>query len=61
MEIEKNHNGRWIIVHGGKEVKETFDSEREAYAWADKNIDDQMFDRPNWFSPPITYRTPGPN
>lgn len=61
MEIEKNHSGRWVIVHGGKEVKETFDSEGDAYKWADKNIDDQVFDEPNWYSMPIAYRTPGPN
>lgn len=60
MEIFRNHSGRWIIMHGGKEVVENFESENAAYSWADRNIDDQVFDEPNWFSPPIAYRTSGP-
>lgn len=61
MEVVRNHSGRWIIMHAGKEVSEVFETERAAYSWADKNIDDQVFDDPNSFSPPITYRTTGAN
>ena len=56
MDICKNEHGKWMIVHGGREIAQDFDSEDAAYTWADHNIDDQVFDRPNWFSAPLSYR-----
>lgn len=50
------HKGKWVIIHAGKEVAETFDTEADAWTWADKHIDDQVFDGPNDYSPPLTYR-----
>jgi hypothetical protein len=58
MDVERDHSGRWRIIHAGREVAEDFESEDEAWAWADKNIDDQMFDAPNHYSPPL--RRPRP-
>lgn len=57
MEILKNASKRWVIVHAGREIAQEFETESEANAWADKWIDDQVFDGPNSFSPPLTYRT----
>lgn len=62
MDVIKNHSGRWIIIHAGKEVAQDFETEAEAWKWADHNIDDQVFDGPNEFTQTqIVYRTPGPN
>lgn len=57
MNIEPRAD-HFVIVHAGKEIDFSFASEAEAWAWADANIDDQMFDSPNDFSPPLTYRNP---
>jgi len=57
MEIERNQSGRFVIMHGGREVAEEFETEDDAWRWADRHIDDQVFDGPNDFSPPIHYRT----
>jgi hypothetical protein len=48
-------DGKHVIVHGGKTIKEKFKSEDDAWKWADRNIDDQMFDKPNTFSDPLVY------
>lgn len=56
LEVLQNQQGRWIIIHGGKEIAEDFDSEAAAWRWADENIDDQVFCRPNRYSPPLHYR-----
>jgi hypothetical protein len=50
---EGNH---YVIIHAGRVVDQSFDSMDEAESWADSNIDDQMFDGPNWFSEPLKYR-----
>ena len=56
MNIERRSD-HFIIVHAGKEIDHTFATEAEAWAWADEFIDDQVFDSPNDFSPPLSYRT----
>lgn len=56
MVVTKEGN-RWVIIHAGRVIDETFQSEREAEKWADGNIDDQMFDGPNCLAPPLRYRT----
>lgn len=48
----------FVIIHAGKEIDYSFSSEKEAWSWADKFIDDQMFDSPNDLSPPLSYRAP---
>jgi hypothetical protein len=50
------HNGVWIIRHGGREIAEDFETEDEAWSWADANVDDQVFDSPNHHYPPLRYR-----
>lgn len=54
MEIFE-HDNLWAITHAGKVVAKRFTSEADAWAWADSNIDDQVFDEPNHFSAPLTY------
>ncbi len=54
MEIIQLDN-LWAIAHAGKVVKKRFTSEDDAWSWADSNIDDQVFDEPNSFSPPLEY------
>lgn len=50
---EGNH---YVIVHAGRIIDETFPDRDAAEKWADCNIDDQMFDAPNEWSPPLRYR-----
>ena len=54
MDIIQRDN-LWAIQHAGKIVAKRFTSEDEAWAWADRNIDDQVFDGPNDFSPALEY------
>lgn len=62
MDIVRGKNGKWVIIHAGREVDQDFDTENDAWKWADANIDDQVFDDPNSFTPtPIRYRTPSPD
>jgi hypothetical protein len=62
MDVVRGKNGKYVIIHAGREVDKDFDTEGEAWHWADANIDDQVFDDPNWFTDkPISYRTPPPN
>lgn len=56
MKILQRADGWWIIQHAGKEIDKDFSTDVEAYGWADENIDDQVFDSPNDFSPPLKYR-----
>lgn len=56
MRVVQRQDGRWVIIHGGREIFEDFATEAEAESWADRNIDDQMFCGPNDFSPPLRYR-----
>jgi hypothetical protein len=55
MDIQKAKNGKWMIIHAGKFVNRTFETEEAAWTWADSNIDDQVFDGPNCLAPPIVY------
>lgn len=58
MQVVKRSDDYFVIKHAGKEVDAgVFKTEAEAWAWADANIDDQMFDLPNWLSEPLKYRT----
>lgn len=50
---EGNH---FVIIHAGRVIDEKFPDRESAECWADRNIDDQMFDEPNTFSPPLKYR-----
>lgn len=56
MMITVREGAHFVIVHAGRVIDETFPDRESAEAWADANIDDQMFDKPNWFSPPLRYR-----
>jgi hypothetical protein len=55
MKINQLNDGKWVIHHGGHVIAETFATERDAERWADHNIDDQVFDNPNCFMPPLVY------
>jgi hypothetical protein len=54
--VVERRSDHFVIVHAGKEIDFSFATEAQAWAWADEFIDDQVFDGPNWFSPPLTYR-----
>ena len=56
MNVEKRDGCTYVIIHAGKEIDEDFNEEIDAWEWADKNIDDQVFDTPNRLSPPLKYR-----
>ncbi|CDX26756.1 hypothetical protein MPL3356_60537 [Mesorhizobium plurifarium] len=55
MTVERRGD-HFVIVHAGRDVDFSFATEGEAWKWADANIDDQVFDTPNCFSPPLNYR-----
>ncbi len=61
MEVIQRHSGQWVIVHAAREIAKDFDTEAEAWAWADCNIDDQIYCTPNRLSASLLYRTPEPN
>lgn len=56
MEIIPTKPSGFVIVHAGRVIERDFATEAEANAWADLNIDDQMFDTPNWLAEPLKYR-----
>lgn len=56
MMITCREGAHWIVVHAGRVIDEKFPDRESAEKWADCNIDDQMFDEPNTFSPPLRYR-----
>lgn len=58
MDIIQRHDGKFVIRHRGREIDEVFGSAMDADRWADEFIDDQVFDTPNDFSPPLKYRDP---
>lgn len=60
MDVIQKSGGRWAIIHASKEIDADFDTEAAAWSWADHNIDDQVFDGPNWLAAPLVYRTPTP-
>ncbi|WP_067734477.1 hypothetical protein [Novosphingobium naphthalenivorans] len=54
MDIEPRED-HFVIRHSGQIVNQRFPTEDDAWAWADMHIDDQVFDSPNNWSPPIDY------
>ena len=54
--ITCREGAHFVIVHAGRVIDEKFPDRESAERWADRNIDDQMFDEPNTFSPPLRYR-----
>jgi hypothetical protein len=56
MMITCREGAHFVIVHAGRVIDQKFHDQESAERWADKNIDDQMFDTPNSFSPPLKYR-----
>jgi hypothetical protein len=58
MDVLQKTGGRWVIIHGGREIAEDFEAEAGAWSWADKFVDDQITCGPNWLAPPLRYRTP---
>lgn len=61
MDVARRSDGRFIIIHSGREVDADFDTQEGAWRWADANIDDQMFDSPNWLADPLRYRSAEPS
>jgi hypothetical protein len=56
MMITCREGSHWVVIHAGRVIDARFPDRASAEAWADNNIDDQMFDAPNHFSPPLVYR-----
>lgn len=56
MMIICREGAHYVIGHAGRVIDEKFPDRESAERWADCNIDDQMFDEPNEFSPPLRYR-----
>jgi hypothetical protein len=56
MMITCREGSHFVVIHAGRVIDETFADRETAERWADDNIDDQMFDGPNWLSPPLRYR-----
>lgn len=54
--ITIREGAHWVIIHAGRVIDKTFPDRDSAEIWADCNIDDQMFDAPNSFSPALEYR-----
>lgn len=61
MDIFQKSDGKFVIIHAGREVAKDFENEAAAWSWADGNIDDQVLCTPNQLSAPLEYRTPLPN
>jgi hypothetical protein len=61
MDVLQKSDGKFVIIHAGREVAKDFETETDAWSWADGNVDDQVLCTPNWLSPPLEYRTPLPN
>lgn len=59
MRVFNHPDGGWYIRHGRGIIDQTFNSEDEAYLWANENIDDQVFDGPNTLCPPLKYMHEG--
>jgi hypothetical protein len=55
MMIKERESGKWQIFHGARWIAGTFETEEDAYNWADEFIDDQFTDQPNTFMPPLQY------
>jgi len=37
MDVVRSESGKWVIIHAGREVDKDFDSESDAWRWADRN------------------------
>lgn len=61
MDILRKSDGKFAIIHGGREIARDFETEDAAWSWADANVDDQILCTPNRLSAPLEYRTPLPN
>lgn len=55
MIVYQDADGYWRIQHANKTINQVFKTEEEAESWGDRNIDDQMFDSPNWLADPLEY------
>lgn len=55
MDVIRKDSGEYRIVHAGREIDRRFETQRQALGWADRYIDDQLFDTPNAFCPPLPY------
>ena len=56
MMVTVREGNHFVIIHAGRVIDEVFPDRESAEYWADCNIDDQIFDEPNWLSPPLKYR-----
>lgn len=57
MKVVERAPGQFDIIHAGRTVDAPdFATEDAAWAWADHNIDDQVFDGPNTLADPLRYR-----
>jgi hypothetical protein len=61
MDILRKSDGKFVIIHAGREVAKDFETEDSAWSWADANVDDQVLCTPNRISAPLEYRTAEPN
>lgn len=61
MDVLQKSTGKWAIIHAAREIAQDFDTEAQAWSWADEFVDDQVTCTPNRHSPPLVYRTPEPN
>lgn len=61
MDILQKSDGKFVIIHAGREVAKDFETETAAWSWADENVDDQVLCTPNRLSAALEYRTPLPN
>lgn len=58
MDVLQKSGGKWVIIHATREVAKDFDTEIDAWSWADENIDDQVLCTPSRLSAPLEYRSP---
>jgi hypothetical protein len=61
MDVLQKSNGKWTIVHAAREIDKDFNTEAEAWSWADEFVDDQVTCTANRLAAPLIYRTPEPN
>jgi hypothetical protein len=61
MDVLQKSNGKWVIIHAAREVAKDFDTEADAWSWADEYVDDQVTCTPNWLAEPLEYRSPKPD
>jgi hypothetical protein len=61
MDVFRKSDGKFAIIHAGREIAKDFETEDAAWSWADANVDDQVLCTPNRLSAPLKYRTVLPN